>query len=81
MEQTNQTHTIEDYVRIGETWARNQVDRNEKILTILRKQVLKQVFGRVEDLQKEVVPLSNVFSNRLDDLVNTSDEEDVINCR
>ena len=27
------------------------------------------------------MPLSNVFSNRLDDLVDTSDEEDIINRR
>ena len=43
--------------------------------------MLKQAFGRGEDLQEEVVPLSNVFSNRLDDLVDTSDEEDVISRR
>lgn len=29
-------------------------------------------------MQKEVVPLSNIFSDRLDDLVNSSDDEDVI---
>ncbi len=27
------------------------------------------------------MPLSNMFSNRLDDLVDSSDEEDVISCR
>lgn len=32
---------IEDYDRIGKTWARNRADRNEKILTILQKRVLK----------------------------------------
>ena len=42
--------------------------------------MLKQVFGRGEDMQKEVVPLSNMFGNRLNDLVNTSNEEDVISC-
>ena len=72
---------IRDYVWIAETWAGNRADRNEKILTILWKQVLKQAFGWGEDLQEEVVPLSNVFSNRLNDLVNTSDEEDVISRR
>ena len=40
--------------------------------------MLKQAFGRGKDLQEEVVPLSNVFSNRLDDLVDTSNKEDVI---
>ena len=43
--------------------------------------MLKQAFGWDEDLQEEVVPLSNVFSNRLDDFVDTSDEEDVISRR
>ena len=43
--------------------------------------MLKQAFGQGKELQEEVVPLSNVFSNRLDDLVNTSDEEDVISRR
>ncbi len=43
--------------------------------------MLKQAFRQGEELQEEVVPLSNTFSNRLDDLVDSSDEEDVINCR
>ncbi len=43
--------------------------------------MLKQAFGRGEELQEEVVPLSNVFSNKLDDLVDSSDEEDAIRCR
>ena len=40
--------------------------------------MFKQAFGQGEDLQEEVMPLFNVFNNRLDDLVDTSDEEDVI---
>ena len=43
--------------------------------------MLKQAFGRGEELQEKVMPLSNVFSNRLDDLVDSSNEEDVICCR
>ena len=43
--------------------------------------MLKQAFGRGEELQEEVVPLSNIFSNRLDDLVDSSDDEDVISRR
>ncbi len=43
--------------------------------------MLKQVFGRVEELQEEVVPLSNTLNNRLDNLVNSSNEEDVISRR
>lgn len=72
---------IGDYVRIGETWARNQADKNEKIFIVLRKRVLKKAFGQGEDLLEEVVPLSNIFSDRLDDLVDSSDNEDVISRR
>ena len=43
--------------------------------------MLKQAFGQSEDLQEKVVPLCNVFNNRLDDLVDTSNEKDVISRR
>ncbi len=59
----------------------NLAEKNGKILIILQKCVLKQAFRRGEELEKEVVQLSNIFSNRLDDLVDSSDKEDVINCR
>ena len=41
--------------------------------------MLKQAFRQGKELQKEVVLLSNMFSNRFDNLVNNSDKEDVIN--
>ncbi len=40
--------------------------------------MLKQVFGQGGELQEEVMPLSNTFSNRLDNFVDSSDEEDFI---
>ncbi len=43
--------------------------------------MLKQTIERDKELQEEVVPLSNTFSNWLDDLVDSSDEEDVISRR
>ena len=43
--------------------------------------MLKQAFRQDEKLQEEVVLLSNAFSNRLDDLVNTSNKEDIISHR
>lgn len=43
--------------------------------------MLKQAFWRGKELQKEVVPLYNIFSNRLDDFVDSSDDKDVINRR
>ena len=69
---------IRDYVQIIKTWVKRQLDRIEEILTILWKHVLKQAFGQDEELQEEVVPLSNTFSNKLDELVNTSDKEYII---
>lgn len=35
---------------------------------MLQKQVLKQAFREGKELQKENMPLSNIFSNRLDNL-------------
>ena len=43
--------------------------------------MLKQAFGRGEELQEEVVPFSNIFNNRLDGLINSSDDKDVISRR
>ncbi len=40
--------------------------------------MLKQVFGRDKELQEEVMSLSNMFNNKLDDLVDSSNKEDVI---
>ena len=45
---------------------------------ILWKQVLKQAFWQGKDLQEEIVLLFNVFSNRFNDFVDTSNEENVI---
>lgn len=41
--------------------------------------MLKQAFEQSKELQEEVVPLSNVYSNRIDDLVDSSNKEDIIN--
>lgn len=40
--------------------------------------MLKQAFEQGKELQKEVVPLFNIFSNRFDDLVDSSKVKDVI---
>lgn len=40
--------------------------------------MLKPVFEQSKKLQKKVMLLSNLFRNRLDDFVNSSDKEDVI---
>lgn len=36
------------------------------------------MFGRGKELQIEVVPLSNLYNNKLDDFVNSLDKKDVI---
>ena len=43
--------------------------------------MLKQAIEQDKNLWKKVVLLSNVFSNKLDDFINISDEEDVISHR
>lgn len=40
--------------------------------------MLKQAFRQGKKLQKEIKPLFNIFSNRLDNLVNSYDEENII---
>ena len=72
---------IEDFVWITDTWAKAQPNRIEIILTLLRERVLKLAFGRGKELQKEVVPLSNAYGNRIDDFVDNSNEKDVISRR
>lgn len=56
----------------------NYAKRNNKILTILRKRVLKLALRKGKKLQKEVVLLSNMYSNSLNDIVNSFKKENVI---
>lgn len=69
---------IRDYVRIREIWAKNQTNQYEKILNLLRKRVLKQAFKKIEELQTQVVLLSNLYSNTLNDFVNNLDKKNII---
>lgn len=41
--------------------------------------MLNKVFGQVEKLQDEAGSLSNIFSNILDDLINSFYKKDIIN--
>ena len=43
--------------------------------------MLKQAFRQDKELQEEVVLLFNIFSNRLDELIDSSNNKDVISCR
>ena len=43
--------------------------------------MLKQVFEHDKELQKEIVLLLNICSNGLDDLINSFDNKNVINCK
>lgn len=40
--------------------------------------MLKQAFEQGKELRVEVMPLSNMFSNGLDDFANSSNKENVI---
>lgn len=42
--------------------------------------MLEQAFGQRKKLQKNLVPLFNIFSNRFDDFVHSSDNKNVISC-
>lgn len=42
--------------------------------------MLKQAFGQKKELQEEFVPLFNMFSNKFDNFVNTSNKKDTICC-
>ena len=43
--------------------------------------MLKLAFGRGKELQEEIMLLSHIFSNKLDDLVDSSDNKDLISGR
>lgn len=55
--------------------------KSDRIFIILQKRVSIKAFRRVEELQETVVPLSNIFNNKFDDLINSSDKKNVISCR
>lgn len=48
---------------------------------MLWKRVLKQVFRQGKELQEDVMPLSNAFSNRLNNIADTFNKEDIISQR
>lgn len=43
--------------------------------------MLKQAFKKVKKIWKEFEPLSNIFSNRLNDLIYSSNKKDIIGHR
>ena len=44
------------------------------MLCIFRKYVLKQALKNSEELEEEIMPLSNMYGNNLDNLVDNSDK-------
>lgn len=42
--------------------------------------MFKKAFGQAKKMQKKVILLSNIFSNKFDDLVTSFDKEDIIYC-
>lgn len=43
--------------------------------------MLKQVFGQNKEVQEEIMLLFNIFSNRLNDFIDSSNKEDIISRR
>lgn len=51
---------------------------NEKIFCLLKKRVIKQAYGGVvEDLEDDVEPIINLNTNKVDNLVDSWDDNKV----
>ncbi len=62
------------YTRLGKTWAKTPLPYQNRIVAILRKQVLKQAVGGVEK-KSEIAMIFNKYKDTLDDLMDSSDAE------
>ena len=57
-------------------WTRNSELQNEKILCLLKNRVIKQVYKKVvEDLEKNVETILNLYINRVDDFIDSLDDD------
>ncbi len=62
------------YVCLGKTWAETPLPRQNRIVTIFRKRVLKQAVGGAER-KSEITAIPNKYKDTLDELINSSDTE------
>lgn len=60
------------YVCLGKTWAKISLPRQNQIVTILRKQVVKQAVGKIEE-NFEITAIPNRYKDTIDDLIDSSD--------
>ena len=62
------------YARLGKTWIETPLQRQDRIIVLLRKKVIKQAVGRDEQ-KSEILAIPNQYKDMLDDLVDSSDLE------
>ena len=63
----------------GLTKLKQEIEPKEmKNFLLYSGNILKQAFRQGKKLQEEIVPLSNIFNNRLDDLIDSSNKKDII---
>ena len=65
---------IEAYTYLGKTWAKTALLRQNQIVTILRKQVVKQAVGGAKG-NSEIMTIPNRYKDIFDDFIDSSDAE------
>ncbi len=62
------------YTRLRKTWAEIPSQHQDRIVTILKKRVLKQAIGGGQE-KSEILSIPNKYKDTLEDLVDSSDVE------
>ena len=62
------------YARLGKTWIETPLQRQDRIIVLLRKKVIKQAVGGAEQ-KSEILAIPNQYKDTLDDLIDSSDLE------
>ena len=62
------------YAQLGKTWIETLLQHRDRIIVLLRKKVIKQALGGVEQKSK-ILAIPNRYKDILDDLVDSSDLE------
>ncbi len=65
--------TLGAYARLGKTWDDTPSLRQDRILSILKKRVIKQAVGGRQE-KAEILAIPNRFKDTLDDLVDSSND-------
>ena len=62
------------YARLGKTWIETPLQRQDRIIVLLRKKVIKQAVGGAKQ-KSEILAIPNQYKDTLDDLIDSSDLE------